>query len=124
MKDSPDGEVIKAVREVSAGRVYFCSEAQEVLFREVRNAGKGGARLDDLPERQQDVLHRVLEGKPSKRIAEELCLSIKTVETYRSRIKSKLGCSNDVELVRWAYDNGILVPERLDPRIKAQLSMP
>jgi two-component system response regulator NreC len=113
LKDSPSGEVIKAVREVSVGHVYFCPEVQYLMSKEIRDPGTGRLGPDDLTERQQDVLYRILGGgKSNREIAEELCLSIKTVQTYRSPISSKLGCSNVLELVRWAYENGILPLEK------------
>ena len=115
LKESAGGAVVRAVRDVYAGQLHLCREAQEALLDAVRDGSIGPETTDPLAalsKREREVLFAVLEGKPNREIAEELCLSIKTVETYRSRMKAKLGCSSDVELVKWAYDNGILLPER------------
>ena len=53
-----------------------------------------------LSERQQAVLDRVLEGKPNRQIAQELALSLKTVELQRARIMQKLGVRSAAELFR------------------------
>jgi len=50
--------------------------------------------------RQREVLQRVLDGKPSRQIAEELDISVKTVEFDRARIMQKLGVKTDAELFR------------------------
>jgi FixJ family two-component response regulator len=53
-----------------------------------------------LSSRQREVLHRVLDGKPSRQIAEELAISVKTVEFHRARIMQKLGVRTAAELFR------------------------
>jgi FixJ family two-component response regulator len=57
-------------------------------------------RLAQLSEREREVLDRVLEGKPSRQIAEELFISVKTVEFHRARIMQKLGVRSAAELFR------------------------
>jgi FixJ family two-component response regulator len=59
-----------------------------------------GAPLELLSSRQREVLQRVLDGKPSRQIAEELAISVKTVEFHRSRIMQKLGVKTAAELFR------------------------
>ena len=113
LKESAGGAVVRAVRDVYAGQLHLCREAQEALVEAVHDGSTGLEPTDPLAvlsKREREVFYAVLEGKPNVKIAEDLCLSIKTVETYRSRMKAKLGCSNDVELVRWAYDHEILRP--------------
>jgi len=59
------------------------------------------ASLDELlSSRQREVLQRVLDGKPSRQIAEELAISVKTVEFHRARIMQKLGVRTAAELFR------------------------
>ena len=60
----------------------------------------GSGPLAELSERQREVLQRVLDGKPSRQIAEELAISLKTVEFHRSRIMQKLGVRTAAELFR------------------------
>ena len=59
-----------------------------------------GVPLEHLSSRQREVLQRVLDGKPSRQIAEELAISVKTVEFHRSRIMQKLGVKSAAELFR------------------------
>ena len=58
------------------------------------------APLELLSARQREVLSRVLDGKPSRQIAEELAISVKTVEFHRARIMQKLGVKTAAELFR------------------------
>jgi FixJ family two-component response regulator len=59
-----------------------------------------GVPLELLSSRQREVLQRVLDGKPSRQIAEELEISVKTVEFHRARIMQKLGVKSAAELFR------------------------
>jgi FixJ family two-component response regulator len=67
---------------------------------EPEKAPLAGARLELLSSRQREVLQRVLDGKPSRQIAEELAISVKTVEFHRARIMQKLGVRTAAELFR------------------------
>jgi FixJ family two-component response regulator len=58
------------------------------------------ASREELSTRQREVLARVLDGKPSRQIAEELAISVKTVEFHRARIMQKLGVKTAAELFR------------------------
>lgn len=60
-------------------------------------------RLAKLTGREQEVLKRVLEGKPSRQVAEELFITVKTVEFHRARIMQKLGVHSAAELFRFCY---------------------
>lgn len=62
--------------------------------------------LSSLSARQRDVLERVLEGKPNREIAEELAISLKTVEFHRARIMQKLGVRTAAELFRRCLRTG------------------
>ena len=63
--------------------------------------------LSSLSQREREVLQLVVEGNPSSKIAEVLCLSPKTVETYRSRVMRKLALTELPALVRFAIQHGI-----------------
>jgi FixJ family two-component response regulator len=67
---------------------------------EAEKAEAGGVPLELLSSRQREVLQRVLDGKPSRQIAEELAISVKTVEFHRARIMQKLGVKTAAELFR------------------------
>jgi FixJ family two-component response regulator len=61
-------------------------------------AGSAGLRLERLTAREREVLNAVLAGKQSRQISDELCISIKTVEFHRARIREKLGVASLAEL--------------------------
>lgn len=64
--------------------------------------------LRGLSPREREVLDLVLKGLRNRDIAKELCISMKTIDTHRTRINRKLGCTGSAELVRFAADNGLL----------------
>ena len=57
-----------------------------------------GSRLATLSEREREVLDRILEGKQTRQITDELCISVKTVEFHRARIREKLGVATQAQL--------------------------
>lgn len=60
-----------------------------------------------LTPRERDVAHGIAEGRTNRAIAEELKISIKTVDTHRSHLLKKLGCKNNVLLVRYMLKEGV-----------------
>lgn len=74
------------------------AELRDKRARQSRIAG----RLATLTEREQDVLQRVIEGKPNKIIASELDISMKTVEFHRAKVMEKMGVTSVAELVQFA----------------------
>ena len=96
--------IVEAIREVLAGRVYATPELlghlTERMIGRATTAGRGA--VETLSDRELDVFRRLGEGQPTRRIADELHLSIKTVQAYCARIKEKLGLANGAELVREA----------------------
>jgi RNA polymerase sigma factor (sigma-70 family) len=79
-------------------QVLAALEAYEAA--EPEKAPAAGPALEHLSSRQREVLQRVLDGKPSRQIAEELAISVKTVEFHRARIMQKLGVRTAAELFR------------------------
>jgi len=100
-------EVIDAVRTVHLGRRYIRPEiAQQVALSQLDGSGENP--FEGLTQREFEVLMRVLNGQSGTAIAEALCLSPKTVSTYRSRLFEHLGVGSDAELVRLAIDYGMV----------------
>jgi two-component system invasion response regulator UvrY len=105
-KQSAPEELVTAVRGVLAGGRYLSAAAAGQL------AGLLGPDAEArshaaLSDREFQVLARIAAGRATKEIAAELCLSPKTVSTYRARVLSKLGLATTAELIRYAVDNGI-----------------
>jgi len=107
------GDIPMAVDAMKKGAFDFIEKPfdDEQLLSQVRAAlesfgageaekAEAGAPLELLSSRQREVLQRVLDGKPSRQIAEELAISVKTVEFHRARIMQKLGVKTAAELFR------------------------
>ncbi|ABM60818.1 response regulator [Halorhodospira halophila] len=106
-KGADRDELIEAIRSVYLGRRYICHEvARHVALNSLD--GTGESPFDHLTPREFEVLMRILNGQRGTSIAKDLCLSPKTVSTYRSRIFERLGVRNDAQLTRIAIDYGLL----------------
>jgi len=106
LKASAGTEVVEAVRAVCAGRRYI-SPAIGDVGTDIQSSGP----LAGLSARERQVLQLVVEGKSSVEIAQRIHLSPKTVETYRSRLKKKLGIDDVVTLVKFAIQHGLTPPD-------------
>lgn len=109
-KTGADRELVAAIKTVARGKVYLPGPATQLLLREYRASGEDEHErgLEKLSSREQQVLALTAEGYSSREIGEQLSISPKTVDTYRSRITSKLGLDHRSELVRFALRVGLL----------------
>ena len=104
MKDQATEEVLGAIRTVLGGKVYLSG----AMTNRVLNSNFAGrfqpraAAVENLTDRELHVLQMLGIGTSTRKIAEQMNLSIKTVETYREHLKQKLGLSNSTELVHYA----------------------
>ena len=104
MKNQATEEVIGAIRTVLAGQVYL-SRAMTNRVLQTNFTGKSSPRaafVKKLTDRELHVLQLLGIGTSTRKIAVQMNLSIKTVETYREHLKQKLGLSNSTELVHYA----------------------
>ncbi|MCG6939910.1 MAG: response regulator transcription factor [Thiohalocapsa sp.] len=96
-------QVLKAIRQVLAGRVYLSEKMVGRLIDGLGNKKSGGvASVEDLSDRELEVFRLIGQGRPTSKIAEQLHLSAKTIETHRENIKRKLQLASGSELVRHA----------------------
>ncbi len=103
MKQEPAENVITAIRQALEGKVYLSEAiASSMLTRLVGRKETGVSPIDLLSDRELQVLQLIGKGRGTRQIAEQLHLSIKTVENYREHIKSKLNLRTGPELVRYA----------------------
>jgi DNA-binding NarL/FixJ family response regulator len=100
LKDNSFDELLDALRTVAVGDVFVSPTLELQLRREPEFAA--------LSEREQTVLRWIADGSTTKRIAAELGISAKTVETYRTRLMRKLEVRSSAELVRRAIELGLL----------------
>lgn len=100
-------ELITAIRRVYGGQVYITPEvAQQMALRQATSASK--SPFAELSERELQVMWMITHGHRVREIAGKLCLSPKTVNTYRYRLFEKLKIRNDVELTHLALHYGML----------------
>ena len=112
LKHAAVADLVKAIREAMAGRVFFSPVIRKQLEERYRETLKKGVlvrrRTDRLSPRESEVLQLIAEGKLNKQIAGELNLSIKTVEKHRQRLMNKLGIHDIAGLTRYAISKGII----------------
>src|SRR6266404_229800 len=113
VKQTAANELLKAIREAHKGNAYFSPSIAKRLRDQCRQAFVSGAhqdkrRGDSLTTREAEVLQLIAEGRANKQIAEELCISIKTVEKHRQQVMNKLGIHDVAGLTRHAIAKGII----------------
>ena len=108
LKEMAVGEVIAAVRAVHHGGKYLSPALAAVMPDPASGHVRGP--VDSLSTREKQVLQLVVEGRTSNDIAKMLCLSPKSVDTYRSRLMTKLGVRDISSLVKFALEHGLTSP--------------
>lgn len=103
LKEAADDELVEAVRRAAAGESYLNPR----LGARIASEPPPGPP-DDLSEREVDVLRLIALGHTNAEIAEQLYLSVRTVETHRSHIQQKLRLSSRAELVGYALERGLI----------------
>lgn len=122
-KSVADTELLSAVRAVAKGRIFVDLAIGDPAVRDetlgfLRSGERSQALvpLRQLSGREREVLGRVAQGFTNAQVAEQLGLSVKSVETYRARLLEKLGLRTRAELVRFAIGAGVLTPEKIVDR--------
>jgi two-component system invasion response regulator UvrY len=101
-------ELLQAVRAVAGGQRYVGSKAAKQLALSMLSANGGESPFEDLSAREMEVMLKLTDGRRIPDIASLLCLSPKTVSTYKYRILGKLGARSEVEMVRMAMRYGLV----------------
>jgi len=111
-KDQATEKIIEAIRRVLSGKIYLSdSMTDSVIHRAVvgKRPSPAKASLEALADRELEVFRMIGQGLKTSEIAERLHLSIKTIETYRDRIRLKLDIANGAELAQvaaqWSMKN-------------------
>jgi len=104
MKQEAMGSVVEAIHQVLEGKVYLSNQVKEHILTHLAAGLNAGARspIERLTDRELEIFRLIGEGLGTRDIADKLHLSIKTVGTYRERIKSKFNLKGANELVRYA----------------------
>ncbi len=102
LKEAADAELVEAVRCAAIGVGYLNPRLG------ARLAAEPAGPPDDLSQRELDVLRMIALGHTNAEIAQQLFLSVRTVETHRAHIQQKLRLSTRAELVRYAHERGLV----------------
>jgi DNA-binding NarL/FixJ family response regulator len=112
IKDLDAQELNDAIQTVMSGDSYFARDIpQEVMNKYLHQKDREGSLLDHLSARQQDVLHFIATGLSTKKIAQVMQLSPKTVESHRSQLMKRLNIHDITGLVRYAIRVGLVEPD-------------
>jgi two-component system invasion response regulator UvrY len=107
-RDCEAEELIQAIRVVAGGQRYIGSEAAKQLALSMLTGSASESPFEDLSAREMEVMLKITDGRRIPDIASLMCLSPKTISTYKYRILGKLGARSEVELVRMAMRYGLL----------------
>jgi two-component system invasion response regulator UvrY len=100
-KNSPRNEMMEAIMEVSNNNTYVCQEVKNILSDQLLNGDQSNPDINNLSEREMQIVRSLKEGLSSKEIAMELSISLKTVEVHRHNILKKLKLKNTVSLINF-----------------------
>lgn len=117
-KSAADSALIGAIRAVHRGRVFIDVEGMPREGARATPAGVGGrapAPIHALSPREREVLTGVARGYTNQAIADQLGLSVKTVESYRARLMQKLGLETRADVTRLAMELSLLAPPASEP---------
>lgn len=107
-KRSAPEQLVAAIKKVHSGARYLTDKAAEVLALRVAKSAVGKSPIDLLSTRELQVLRRLAMGDTNREIAEIYTISVKTVDTYRSRLLKKLNLRNNADLSRFAIQNQLV----------------
>lgn len=111
LKNAPHEELLTAISFVAAGNAYLTPLATKRLMGQYIEKVKSGESADEfstLSEREKEVLSWTAKGYSNKEIAENLVISVKTVETHKSNLMEKLGLKTRPDLIKYAMKKGLL----------------
>jgi DNA-binding NarL/FixJ family response regulator len=104
MKTEATAKVVDAIRKILSGRIYVSDNVAGKMMSKMVGGGPdvGASAIDRLSDRELEVFSLIGQGYSTRKIAQRLHLSIKTIETYRAHIKEKLNLADSTELLQYA----------------------
>lgn len=100
-------ELIDAIKKVASGSNYISSSVAEKLLFEMK-PGSSKPPHETLSDREYQIFDLIVKGKKVSEIADELCISVKTVSTYRVRILQKMEMQSNAELIKYAIERKLV----------------
>ncbi len=108
MKKHPPETLLDAMKQILAGKTYLSERMADRLIGKAsvdsEEKESGRTAVNKLSDRELEVFRLIGQGMSTANIADKLCLSVKTIETYREHLKQKLNLESGVELVRYAVE--------------------
>jgi len=108
MKQAEPEVLLTAIHQILKGKIYLSEQMSERLLGKLVGSGSTTTAtawpIDKLSDRELEVLQLLGQGMGTSQIADKLCLSVKTIETYREHLKQKLNLANGQELLRYAIE--------------------
>ncbi len=109
LKHAAESELISAIRSVFQGDLYVHPKMIRSLLQPERSAPqKDSSAVETITPREIEVLKLIVQGYTNKQVADELGISIRTVEGHRANMTEKLGIRNRVDLLRYARDHHMI----------------
>jgi DNA-binding NarL/FixJ family response regulator len=111
LKDATHDELILAIKNVMGGKSYLSPGVSEKViegYLEGKKSNRSLSSWESLSQREREVLKLIAEGYKNKEIAEDLCISLKTVEKHRANLMKKLDLHNAAALTVYAMDKGLV----------------
>jgi len=105
LKDSASVDIVNCLHAVSKGQIYTSAAVTTYLFKRATKTPGIGDGIASLTPAERKVLRMVADYKTSREIADELCISVRTVENHRSNIISKVGVSGSHALFKFAIEH-------------------
>ncbi len=106
-KESAPDELLKAVRAILQGKRYVSAALAEMLVSDL-DGDRDKPAHSDLSQREFQIFCKLATGASVSEIANELCLSVKTVSTYRSRVLEKMSFRTNADITSYALRNGLI----------------
>ena len=111
LKDATHNELIMAIKNVMGGKPYLSPGVSEKVIEGYlvgKESNRSSTRWETLSQREREVLKLIAEGFKNKEIAEDLCISLKTVEKHRANLMKKLDLHNAAALTVYAVQKGLV----------------
>jgi two-component system, NarL family, response regulator DegU len=105
LKDSASVDIVNCLHAVTKGQIYTSAAVTTYLFNRASSSKKTVSGIGSLTPTEKNILRMIAEYKTSREIAEDLCISIRTVENHRSNISSKVGITGSHGLLKFAIQH-------------------
>jgi len=105
LKDSASVDIVNCLHAVSQGQIYTSAAVTTFLYKRASRGQQPPDGLESLTPAERKILRMIADYKTSREIADELCVSVRTVENHRSNISSKLGVNGSHALIKFALQH-------------------